>query len=113
MKKLFVVFGFLFCSVFCFAAGEKYRYIMITEQAFMITDLPAALPEEVLNDKCISVNTKHERLQAEAGVRNIEHFFYSGGGMFIYVDYTKNAADPDMSYIDTWSDVLAYVRGTK
>lgn len=33
--------------------------------------------------------------------------------MFVYADYTKNPEDPDMCFIDTWDDLIAYIRGTK
>ncbi len=117
MKKLFIVFGLaLFYSLFCFAEEnkqEKYRYVMITDQALMIADFSAKLPDEILNDKCLSVNTKKEQMEVEYGVKNIQSYFYSGQVMFLYVDYTQDLENPDMSYIDTWDDLIAYIRGKK
>ena len=114
MKKLFVLLGLvLFCSVFCFAEETKYRYVMITDQAFMVADFPGKLPDETLSDSCFSVNTKREQMEMEYGVKNIKSDFYSGAVMFIYVDYTKDFENPDMSFIDKWDDLLAYIRGEK
>mgnify|MGYP003425777706 FL=1 len=117
MKKLFIILGLvLFCSVFCFAEEnkeEKYRYVMISDQAFMVADFSAKLPDEVLNDKCLSVNTKREQMEVEYGVKNIQSYFYSGQVIFLYVDYTKDINNPDMSYIDTWDDLISYIRRIK
>ena len=114
MKKLFIVVLFsLFCSVLCFAETQKYRYVMITDNSLMIADFAAQLPEEILSDTFISVNTQRERMEMEYGLRSIKSYFYSGEVTFIYADYTKDFENPDMSFIDTWDDVLAYVRGTK
>lgn len=46
-------------------------------------------------------------------MRNVQSFFYSGEILFMYGDYTENPDDPDMCFIDTWSDLIAYIRGTK
>ena len=117
MKKLFTILGLvLFCSVFCFAEEkkeEKYRYVMISDQALMIADFSAKLPDELLNDKCLSVNTKREQMEVEYGVNNIKSYFYSGQIIFMYVDYTKDFINPDMNYIDTWDDLISYIRRTK
>ena len=74
---------------------------MIFDQAFMVADFSAKLPDEVLNDKCLNVNTKREQMEVEYGVKNNQSYFYSGQIIFMYVDYTKVFNNPDMSYIDT------------
>lgn len=114
MKKLFVLVVFsVLCSAMCFAESGKYRYIMINDQSLMIADFAAQLPEEVLSNKCLSVNTKRERMEVEYGMKSIQSYFYSGEVKFFYVDYSKGIDDPDMNFIDTWDDVIAYIRGTK
>ncbi len=117
MKKLFLLFGFaLFCSVFCFTEEnkeERYRYVMITDQALMVADFSAKLPEEVLDNKCLSVNTKKEQMEVEYAVKSVQSYFYSGQVMFLYVDYTQDFENPDMCYIDTWNDLISYIRGKK
>lgn len=69
--------------------------------------------DELLNDKCLSVNTKREQMEVEYGVNNIKSYFYSGQIIFMYVDYTKDFNNPDMNYIDTWDDLISYIRRTK
>ena len=114
MKKIFALVGFvLFCSIFCFAETEKFRYVMITDQALMVVDLPKQLPEEALNDKCFSANTKKERMSVEYGVNKIKSYYYSGAFMLVYADYSKDMENPDMNYIDSWDELIAYIRGTK
>ena len=111
-QKIFIVLLLVTLTSICFAQTTKYRYAIASEQSLMIVDLKEKIPEENLNDTIIPMNTKQERFIAESGLKNLQSFFYSGVS-FIYADYTKNPDDPDMSYIDTWSDVIAYVRGTK
>ncbi|MGP1520405.1 MAG: hypothetical protein ACTTIZ_02695 [Treponema sp.] len=48
-----------------------------------------------------------------SGFKRIKSYFYSGRVPFIYIDYTKNKDDPETIYIDTWNDVIAYIRGKK
>ena len=65
MKKLLIVFLFsLFCSVLCFAETQKYRYVMITDNSLMIADFVAQLPEEILYNPFISVNSQRELMEA-------------------------------------------------
>lgn len=112
-KKLFISFILaVLCSV-CFAQTAKYRYAFITEQAVSIVDLKEKLPDEKLSDMVLSLNTNQERFIAESGFKRIKSYFYSGRVPFIYIDYTKNKDDPETIYIDTWNDVIAYVRGKK
>ena len=116
MKKNFLILFALMslCSI-CFAQSAKYRYAFITERSVVIADFKDKLPEEKLASSypmILPLNTKEERFQAESGIRNVESFFYSGTP-FIYADYTRDSENPDLSYIDTWSDVMSYVRGKK
>ena len=114
MKKFFLLIGFiLFCSMLCFAEEEKYRYLMITDNAIMIADFPIPMPDEMLSDKFLSVNTKREQMEVEYGLKNVQSYFYSGELVFVYADYTEDLEHPDMSYIDTWNDIIAYIRGNK
>lgn len=116
MKKNFLVlFALLGLGSICFAQSTKYRYAFITESSIIIADLKDELPEERVAagyPRILPLNTSNERFKAESGIRNVESFFYSGTP-FIYADYTKDPENPDMSYIDSWTDVMAYVRGKK
>jgi|GEM_PF-1805431 len=112
-KKIFILFVLATISSVCFAESVKYRYAFISERSIVIADVKEKLPDEKLNDMCLSLNTKQERFIGESGFKNIHSYFYSGKVPFIYVDYTKDKNNPDMIYIDTWDDVIAYVRGTK
>ena len=31
----------------------------------------------------------------------------------VFVDYTKDANDPDMKFLDSWEEVLKYIRWEK
>lgn len=114
-KKFFILFALMgLCSV-CFAQSAKYRYAFITERSVIIADLMEELPEESLSSRypiILPLNTNEERFRAESGIRKVESYFYNGTP-FIYADYTKGSENPNMSYIDSWSDVMSYVRGKK
>lgn len=116
MKKNFLIlFALLGLGSICFAQSTKYRYAFITESSIIIADLKDELPEERVAagyPMVLPLNTSDERFRAESGIRKVESFFYSGTP-FIYADYTKDPEKPDMSYIDSWTDVMAYVRGKK
>ena len=102
------------CSI-RFAQSAKYRYVIITESSVIIADLKDEFPEERLTARypmVLQLNTSDERFRAESGIRKVESFFYSGTP-FIYADYTKDPENPNMSYIDSWADVMAYVQGKK
>nr|MCR5468033.1 hypothetical protein [Lachnospiraceae bacterium] len=87
MRKLFGLLGFvLFCSICCFAQTEKFRYVMITDQALMVADTAAQLPDEALGSKCFSVNTQQERMKVEYGVNNVKSDYYAGAFMLVYAD---------------------------
>lgn len=114
MKKLFFAGIILILSTaLCFAESMKYRYCIATETSLLICDFSEPVPKENLSDTVYSLNTKMERLEVEAIMRNVQSFFYSGEILFMYGDYTENPDDPDMCFIDTWSDLIAYIRGTK
>ena len=116
MKQKLLVLLVLACLCsLCFGQSSKFRYVYITEKTVIIADINEELPKEKLESgypMILPLNTKDERFRAESGIRNVESFFYSGTP-FIYADYTKNPENPDMRYIDTWNDVLSYVRGKK
>lgn len=112
MKKrfLFLLF-FSICLFFCFAEETKYRYVFFTNSAIMIADMAVEIPKEKLNDKIIPMNTSTERLAAEGGFRNMKYLFYDDEAAFYYADYTKDHKNPDIKYIYTWDELMAYVRG--
>ena len=115
-KKLFVLVVLLFgatLSSVCFA--ERYRYALIQDEQnrVVIIDYANKVPEENLSDYFVPLNTKQERFAAESGFRNISSYYYSGEMALIYLDCTKNKDDPDMQFIDSWSEFMSYVRGTK
>ncbi len=115
-KRIFIILLLVSLTSICFAETIKYRYVFVTEQGVMIADFKDKLPNEKLNNPypplIIPMNTKQERFTAELALKNAQADFYKGTPFF-YVDYTKNADDPDMVCIDLWSDVIAYVRGAK
>lgn len=116
-KKICVVFSLVLACSLCFAQASKYRYAIITNDSVMIADRKEQFTGEQLDNLAYSgyqvypLNTKEERFIGESGFRNIKSYFYSVP--FVYVDYTKNPDNPDMTYIDSWDDVMAYVRGKK
>ncbi|MGI5058019.1 hypothetical protein [Treponema pectinovorum] len=113
MKKLsLMAVLILFCTLLCFAKKTVYRYAIIGEQSCIIVDYSEKIPEERLSTSLLSLNTKEERFIGEAGFKEVRSFFYQGFP-FIYADATKDENNPDMTYIDTWDDVIAYVRGKK
>ena len=114
-KRIFIILVLLSVASICFAKTAKYRYAFVTEKAVLIADWKEKLSDEQLNNPqkvIIPMNTKQERFTAEAAFKKVQSYFYSDIP-FIYADYTKNEKDPDMLYIDSWSDVIAYVRDTK
>ena len=112
-KRVFIILLLISVASICFAQKAKYRYAIVTEKSLIIADFKDEFTDEQLeNPHILPMNTKQERFTAESGVRNVESFFYSGTP-FIYADYTKNEDDPDLLYIDSWSDVIEYIRGTK
>ena len=114
MKRNIILVGLvLFCSILCFAETEKFRYVMITDEALMVVDFPKQLPDESLSNKCFSANTKKERMSVEYGLNKVKSYYYAGAFMLVYADYTKNPESPDMNYIDSWEELISYIRGTK
>lgn len=115
MKKITLLILLILCSFLCFAQTEnKYRYLLILDQGIIIADYGTQIPDENLSDRVLSLNTKKERMEVEAGVKNIKNYFYmTDGPLFIYSDYSKDINNPDMCYIDTWDDFIAYIRGLK
>ena len=115
-KKLFVLLALLagsaLCSV-CFAERYRYASIQEAENRIVIADFAEKLPDENINDNIKPLNTKNERFIAETGFRSISDFYYSGQLALVYLDCTKDVNNPDMKYIDSWSEFMAYVRGTK
>ncbi|MEE3409878.1 MAG: hypothetical protein VZQ47_00730 [Treponema sp.] len=115
-KKLLVLLALavgLALSTECFA--QKYRYAVIQEadNRILIADFANPIPDENLTESIRPLNTKKERFAAESGFNNISSFYYSGQLSLVYVDYSKDPDDPDMSYIDSWGEFMSYVRGTK
>ena len=111
-RKICFVFLLLFVAIYSFSESVKYRYAFVDDNSVAILDVLDKIPEEKLNDSVIPMNTKQERFIAESGFRNFRSYFYQGFPFF-YIDYTKNKDDPDMKYIESWDEVMAYVRGTK
>ncbi|WP_296329888.1 hypothetical protein [uncultured Treponema sp.] len=112
-KKVISFFVLVACCTLCFAQARKYRYMNVNNSGVVIMDFAKEIPKENLSDTLLALNTKEERFIAESGVRRLEPHFYSGRAQFMYADATKDPNNPDMKFIDSWSDVLAYVRGTK
>ena len=115
-KKLFVLLGLLVgaaLSSVCFA--EKWRYALIqeAENRIVIADFAQKLPDENINDNIKPLNTKNERFIAESGFKNISDFYYSGQISLIYMNCLKDINNPELSYIDSWSEFMAYVRGNR
>ena len=123
MKKrilLLMVFALLMVGALF---AEDYRYYMIRElpsssvPVFMIIQDKEKLSDEQM--KKIesygggSLNTKQDRIDAEAGVRNIKPYYEMGSLRSIFLDYTKNPDDPDMKYIDSFEELLKYIRWEK
>ncbi len=112
-KRVCIILLLISVASICFAQTAKYRYASVTEKCVMICDFKEEFTDEKLkNPFIIPLNTKLERLPAESTFRNFQSLFYSDI-LFVYADFTKNVNDPDFLYIDSWSDVIEYVRGTK
>lgn len=92
MKKIICAVLVLGLSFFVFA--EKYRYLIISQTSassgsLIVMDVAKQLPKEQLSDTVNSVNTKLERIKAEAGLRNIEYMYYNGSTQLMYIDASK------------------------
>ena len=101
--------------------AEDYRYYMIRETssgtAFLIMQSKEKFSDEQIKNLEAygggSLNTKQDRLNAEAGIRNIKPYYQMGAFQPVFLDYTKNPDDPDMKYIDSWEEFLKYIRWEK
>lgn len=60
-----------------------------------------------------SLNSKKDRFTMEAGLKNVQSYYYIGALQPVFVDYTKDANDPDMKFLDSWEEVLKYIRWEK
>ena len=99
MKKriiLIMVFALLMAgSLF----AETYRYCMLKENGsnnvlFLIMQTTEKLSDEqVKNLKAMgggSFNSKQDRFAMEAGLKNVQSYYYMGALQPVFVDYTKN-----------------------
>lgn len=102
--------------------AEDYRYYMIRETSsgktlFLIMQMKEKISDEKIKDLQSygggSLNTKQDRLAAEAGVKDLQSFYYMGALQPVFFDYTKNADNPDMKIIDSWEEFLKYIRWEK
>ena len=122
MKKriiLMIVFALLIAgSLF----AEKYRYCMLKQNGsnsvlFLIMQTTEKLSDDqVKNLKATgggSLNSKQDRFAMEAGLKNVKSYYYSGALQPVFLDYTKNPDDPDMKFLDSWEEVLQYIRWQK
>ena len=122
MKKriiLIMVFALLMAgSLF----AETYRYCMLKENGsnnvlFLIMQTTEKLSDEqVKNLKGMgggSLNSKKDRFAMEAGLKNVQSYYYMGALQPVFVDYTKNPNDPDMKFLDSWEEVLKFIRWEK
>ena len=103
-------------------SAEKYRYYMLSQSnpnsaMFLIMQTSEELPEEKVknleNAGGGALNTKQDRFVAEAGLKNVQSYYYMGALQPVFVDYTKDASDPDMKFIDSWEELLKYIRWEK
>ena len=60
-----------------------------------------------------SLNSKKDRFAMEAGLKNVQSYYYMGTLQPVFVDYTKDANDPDMKFLDSWEEVLAPISSFK
>ena len=102
MKKFICAVFVLGLSFFAFA--EKYRYLIISQTdansgKLIVMDVAEPVPKEQLSDTINSVNTKKERIEVEAGLRNIEYMYYNGSTQLMYIDASKDPNSPDMQFI--------------
>ena len=122
MKKriiLIMVFALLMAgSLF----AETYRYCMLKENGsnsvlFLIMQTTEKFSDEqVKNLEAIgggSLNSKKDRFAMEAGLKNVQSYYYMGALQPVFVDYTKDANDPDMKFLDSWEEVLAPISSFK
>lgn len=118
-KRLFLLplcFFFLLGSII----AETYRYCMIQqngqERAFIVVlQTKEKLTEE--QEKNLTgggpLNTKEDRFVMEAGLKSVQSYYYMGALQPVFIDYTKNAEDPDYKFIDSWEELLKYIRWEK
>lgn len=120
-KRFFLSMIIAFVMV-CSVSAEKYRYYMLSQSnpnsaMFLIMQTSEKLPEEKVknleNAGGGALNTKQDRFAAEAGLKNVQSYYYMGALQPVFVDYTKDASDPDMKFIDSWEELLKYIRWEK
>lgn len=120
-KRFFLSMLTAFVMV-CSVSAEKYRYYMLSQSnpnsaMFLIMQTSEKLPEEKVknleNAGGGALNTKQDRFAAEAGLKNVQSYYYMGALQPVFVDYTKDASDPDMKFIDSWEELLKYIRWEK
>ncbi len=102
--------------------AEKYRYYWVKETGyddayFIVMQLPEELSEERLksldNVGGGELNTKKGRLIAEAGLNNIQDYYWAGMVQLVFLDYADVNKEPDMSFINSWGELLEYIRWEK
>lgn len=118
MRKILTL-AILLAAIFgtkVWAEGRKsYRYIVQTSSgdSAIISIIEAAREPDNLQPNWIDLNTPKGRLSAEGACRNVKRFYDAGFITLMYSDFTKNENDPEVSYIDSWEELMMYVRGKK
>jgi len=118
MRKLFtaaVLLSAIFGAQVWADGARTYRYIVQTSSGNtpIVSVINAAREPDNLPSNWIDLNTPKGRLSAEGACRNVKRFYDAGLILLTYSDFSKNENDPEVSYIDSWEELMLYVRGKK
>ena len=114
MKKIILLFTILtIMCLNCFSQAKKYRYIMQggSGETAIVSVVETSKKLEKLPPQWIDLNTQQGRLSAEGACRNIKRFYDAGYVILTFSDMTKDENNPEISYIDSWEELMMYVRG--
>ena len=116
MRKVMLVFTILaIVCMSCFSQEKKYRYIMQggSGDTAVVSVVEMNHKLEKLPYKWFDLNTQQGRLSAEGACRNIKRFYDAGYVILMFSDMTKDEENPEISYIDSWEELMMYVRGRR